>query len=605
MRDPVFGFSGPPFASTPDPNCWAPVAGQRQAFEALVQCIESGRGIAILTAEAGTGKSLLCQRIADRLHNNFRVAYLAGGRFDDVPALLQAVLFELGWPYQGLTTQELRLQLTTALREIRRESHGTVLILDEAHSCSEEVLEEVRAATNLCADGRPLLRVLLSGQFSLEEMLTSPRLDALNQRIGCHVSLEPLTRTESSDFITYRLQRAGAELRDVIAPPALQTICYAAAGNPRCLNRLCDRSFEIADEAGQKPLDDATVRLALEDLKRLPLHWSDPPPVETHVTNTASTPPVADAASIRTNIPSGIRTETTVGNEANAGSVGHGAGDVAVVEFGADDFPQAANENPPGKPASRSPKSPSDPARESQPVGSLDTAGGPKPQHSEQNPATLNETAATTVTAGFTANSRPDETEWTAVEPISATRREPSATAPEIRFATEPGRASVRIQPGDSPESKPQSKQPQPMQEEIVEDHYAALIAAQRRQPPRGVAASPPDVELAPQPAATAEPPSPDAAIDTLLAVVQEAVDDREADDANAPASRPRDAEREPAPFHSIEDYLQSARQDAVRMDRQEPQPGPSARQTHDPRVARPRDADLYARLRRLQDADP
>jgi hypothetical protein len=89
------------------------------------------------------------------------------------------------------------------------------------------------------------------------------------------------------------------------------------------------------------------------------------------------------------------------------------------------------------------------------------------------------------------------------------------------------------------------------------------------------------------------EPAMPDEAIEKLLAVVQEAIDDGETTLPEAAPSVPRREVKEPATFrfHSIEDYLRSARQDAVRMDLEEPSPAPSES----------RQPDLYARLRRLQ----
>jgi type II secretory pathway predicted ATPase ExeA len=590
MRDPVFGFTGVPFASAPDPQCWAPLAGQQQAFESLVHCVESGRGIAILTGPAGIGKSLLCHRIADRLQQDFRVACLPDGRFEGIPSLLQAVLFELGWPYQGLGTQELRLQLRTALREIRRDCRGTVLILDEAHAACEDVLEEVRAATNLVQDGRPLLRVLLSGQYSLEEMLTSPQLDALNQRVGCHVSLEPLTRSESADFIAYRLRSAGADLRDVVTPQAVQTIGHAAAGNPRCLNRLCDRSFELAAAAGRKPLDDATVRLALDELKRLPLHWNDPPPPETPQRDDRrddvleEEPPVARPVSRAVEF-------------AEAPS-----GEAAVFEFGADDTPPSGNGHRPADAPATVSTSQQRPAENPGPADAIKLQ-----RTSGRDTVAPRESAKPTVTEPVASGRRREDEIWTPVETMPATVRNATVAAPEICFATHPGQSSVRIQSGSSTKQKPKTSVRQPMQEEAVDDHYAALVAAQRRQPVRVI--PPAVVKPAPRPPeprpVDLKPTSPDEAVAALLSAVEDAVDNGVTREADVPVPGPRRADAEPVRFHSIEDYLQSARQDAVRMDRQEPNPAPSARQAVDQRAAGPREVDLYTRLRRLQGADP
>jgi type II secretory pathway predicted ATPase ExeA len=585
MRDSVFGFTGAPFGSAPDAHCWAPLAGQQQAFESLAQCLDSGRGIAILTAPAGIGKSLLCQRIAEHLRKTYRVAYLAAGRFDGIPALLQAVLFELDWPYQGLGTQELRLQMTAALREFRWDDAGTVLILDEAHTCGADILEEIRAATNLCMDGRPLLRVLLCGQYSLEEMLTSPELDALNQRIGCHVSLEPLSRSESAEYIAYRMRRAGADPESVITPQALQTICYASAGNPRCLNRLCDRAFELAGAAGRKPLDDATVRLALDELKRLPLHWNDPPPADPQPHDTLVEE--APEPEPRVSPPSA--------SKAKPDDVP--AGDTAVFEFGSDDAPTTGNGTVAAAPTLQA--TPMVPPVGRNPVGTRDVGSSDDPAIDDVRRATPGETGQESAEMPVSAEASREETEWTPVDPMPPVRREAPAAAPHVSFATQTSLVSLRIQPAGSVRQKPQGSNFEPMKEEIVDDHYAALIAAQRQQPSR---VSPPP--SAPQPRET-EPASPVEAIDTLLAAVEEAVDDAETIGADVPGPRRERIERESLRFHSIEDYLQSARQDAVRMDRHEPGPPPAARLSiGEERPAGPRDSDLYARLRRLQGAD-
>nr|MBC8289106.1 hypothetical protein [Planctomycetota bacterium] len=46
-------------------------------------------------------------------------------------------------------------------------------------------------------------------------------------------------------------------------------------GVPRCLNQLADHSLLLGVAADESPVQEATVREALEDLKQLPLHWND------------------------------------------------------------------------------------------------------------------------------------------------------------------------------------------------------------------------------------------------------------------------------------------------------------------------------------------
>ena len=44
-----------------------------------------------------------------------------------------------------------------------------------------------------------------AGQPALEERMTSPTLEALNQRIACQLYLEPLTRRESVEYVGHRI----------------------------------------------------------------------------------------------------------------------------------------------------------------------------------------------------------------------------------------------------------------------------------------------------------------------------------------------------------------------------------------------------------------
>ncbi|NOX56046.1 MAG: AAA family ATPase [Planctomycetes bacterium] len=276
MYETFFGLQRRPFASAPDPNCFVPVQTMQAALDALVVSTERSGGIALLTAAPGLGKTVLCQRLATELAEQFYPVLLTTANFPTRGCLLQAILFELEHPYRQMTEQELRLALLAALRQAQLDKRQLLLIIDEAHLLNSDVLEEIRTLTNWVENGEPLVRVVLSGQLPLEEMLTAPEFEAINQRVSCHVTLEPLTQQESADYVRWRVEWAGSTLDTVFTPEAMRVICYASDGVPRCLNHLCDHSLLLAFVAEQKPVEAVTVREALEDLKQLPLHWREP-----------------------------------------------------------------------------------------------------------------------------------------------------------------------------------------------------------------------------------------------------------------------------------------------------------------------------------------
>ncbi|HEV3301497.1 MAG TPA: AAA family ATPase [Planctomycetaceae bacterium] len=276
MFESFFGLRKRPFAALPDADCFVPLEGICQAFDGLFQAAAEGRGIGVLTAPAGLGKSLVCQRLARELSTNFRVVLLPSGNFLTRRSLLQAILFDLGHSFVRMGDQELRLALSATLRAIRPARRGLVLIVDEAHLLAARMLEELRALLSFGEAGEPFVRLITSGQLSLEETLSRPECDAFNQRIACQVMLPLLTREESSSYLTRRLAWAGANVSEVFTRESLTAVCEAADGVPRCLHQLADHCLSIATTRTEKPITLRTVREALDHLKQLPLAWAEP-----------------------------------------------------------------------------------------------------------------------------------------------------------------------------------------------------------------------------------------------------------------------------------------------------------------------------------------
>ncbi len=276
MYERHFGLERRPFIATPDPDCFVPTEAADQVLDELIRCIEAGEGIAVLTGPAGVGKTLICRRLAEELSDPFAAVFLPNSNYPTRRSLLQAILYELERPYLRMAEQELRLELTSAVRELCATRQALVLVVDEAHLLSARLLEEIRSITNLADDGSPLVRVVLSGQLQLEENLAEPELASLNQRIACQVSLAPLSHKESAEYISARLEWAGGTPAEIFTPRALQVICQASDGSPRCINQLCDHSLMLGFVAGERPIGPETVYEALEDLKQLPLHWNVP-----------------------------------------------------------------------------------------------------------------------------------------------------------------------------------------------------------------------------------------------------------------------------------------------------------------------------------------
>jgi len=134
-----------------------------------------------------------------------------------------------------------------------------VLIVDEAQSLSDQVLEEIRFLTNLETSTDKLLQVVLSGQPELEEKLRQPHLRQLRQRITVRCRTNPLTLEETQGYIAERLRIAGSSNGSLFSPEAVESIYRHARGIPRVTNVLCEHALINCFADQQKTVTSAHI----------------------------------------------------------------------------------------------------------------------------------------------------------------------------------------------------------------------------------------------------------------------------------------------------------------------------------------------------------
>ena len=275
MYEASFELKRRPFGATPDATCFLSAGPIQAALDEILVCVEQGQGIAVLTAPAGTGKTLLCERLLCELSDRFETIFLRHASFLTRRALLQTLLCELNQPYQQPSEQELRLALLPAIRQLQPRCEALVLICDEAHQLTESLIEELRILADFAEFGKPLVRLVLVGQLSLEERLAQASLEAFNQRIRAHVNLPTFDHAGSLDYIDYRLTWAGGLTSETFTDAALNMIARVSDGIPRCINQLADHTLLLGFVAEQRPAGEELVIEALNDLRQLPLHWNE------------------------------------------------------------------------------------------------------------------------------------------------------------------------------------------------------------------------------------------------------------------------------------------------------------------------------------------
>ena len=275
MYESFFQLKQRPFASAPRSDRYFPAPAIEAARQALTRCIERAEGAGMLVGPSGTGKTLVCQLLAEQFRQQFAVALLSNGHLTTRRELLQAILFELGLPYRRMEEGELRLSLIDHLSSDDKGAQGLLLLLDEAHTFPIRLLEEVRLITNLVRHGQPRVRLVLAGSPVLEERFASPRLEAFSQRIASRSYLEPFDLAQTRQYVIAQLAAVGGDAQRIFASDALDAVYRATDGVARLVNQVCDHALMLALAGGRRQLNAAGIEEAWADLQQLPTPWND------------------------------------------------------------------------------------------------------------------------------------------------------------------------------------------------------------------------------------------------------------------------------------------------------------------------------------------
>lgn len=263
-----YHLSENPFNLTPDPKFHYINESTREALAAVLYGIKSRKGFLTLIGEAGTGKTTLLRRIVDEIEGETRVVFVfnPGVSFDE---LLEYLCMELGIRTDPGGRLQLIERLNHYLLEQLTEGRNVVVIIDEAQTLEDDVLEELRMLSNLETSKEKILQIVLSGQPELEEKLRRPNLRQLRQRIGVRATLKPMRSDEIRAYVETRLKSAGGQKVELFTSAALLRCWQASQGIPRVINVICDNAMMVAFAEGSDRISVSVMNAAIRDLDGL------------------------------------------------------------------------------------------------------------------------------------------------------------------------------------------------------------------------------------------------------------------------------------------------------------------------------------------------
>lgn len=261
-----------PFSLTPDPRFLHLAQPYRVALETVVQSIIRRKGFVVVNGPIGTGKTTLlhaAMQILSRLNSNN--APLASA-FVLNPVLSRDEFFEtLMTEFEVTSVSTSKPARLTALYnmflEKQKQGGTSILIIDEAHLLTMELLEEVRLLSNADTYREKLLQVILCGQPELTPFLQRRELRALQQRITQYCSLRPLSLAETHSYVAERLHAGGLTGPSPFSPKSIELLHLYSHGVPRLINQVCDSALVIGFNTQQRVIQPDAIEEAATQLQ--------------------------------------------------------------------------------------------------------------------------------------------------------------------------------------------------------------------------------------------------------------------------------------------------------------------------------------------------
>ena len=264
-----FGLTEPPFRITPHTDFFFEGADRGATLEALIYAILHDEGIVKVSGEVGSGKTMLCRVLMERLPQHVATIYLATpslARDDILHAIGDDLELRLSPERRSVALRELQEHLIRLYGDGRR----VVILIDEAHVMPDETLEQVRLLSNLESNRHKLLQIVLFGQPELDATLAKSALRQLRDRITHSFRMRPLAPPEVGKYLSFRMRAAGYRGPEVFTPRAVRRVSRASGGLTRRINILADKSLLSAYTENTHAITDRHVRAAVADSEFAP-----------------------------------------------------------------------------------------------------------------------------------------------------------------------------------------------------------------------------------------------------------------------------------------------------------------------------------------------
>ena len=264
MYKPFYKLDKKPFEINPDLSFLWLGKKHEEALSTLHYGIIENKGFLLLTGEAGSGKTTLIKALTENPGEDIVWAIIADPQLARID-FYNVIAKEFGLGKLFTSKVQFLLQFSHFLHKANDEKKKVLLLVDDCHLLSQEMLEELRLLSNIEKADAKLINIFLVGQPTFNDLLAEPKNKAMNQRLALQVDLQALNADETGEYLRHRLKVAGTE-EEVFTSKAIQSIYRSTLGLPRSINALCDQLLARGAVQDRKIIDNKMIDAYVQEM---------------------------------------------------------------------------------------------------------------------------------------------------------------------------------------------------------------------------------------------------------------------------------------------------------------------------------------------------
>lgn len=261
MYKSFYNLDRKPFEIIPDTSFLWLGDNHQEALSTLRYGILDNKGFLLLTGDAGVGKTSLIKGLTKSFDGDVEWGVIDNPTHERID-FYNEIARNFGIDKKFTSKVQFLIQFSHFLHKADDDNKKVLLLIDECHLLSQEMLEELRLLSNIEKADAKLINIFFVGESSFTELLGQPKNRAVRQRLTLTAEIPRLSSNETEDYIRHRLEVAGAGEK-IFSAKACQVVHRFSGGVPLEINKICDAALKLGANLEEPVITPALVETAL------------------------------------------------------------------------------------------------------------------------------------------------------------------------------------------------------------------------------------------------------------------------------------------------------------------------------------------------------